>query len=133
MATKTPPVVNDAFTLTQQALSLVRQIVAATGWAKTIDEIYRGGQLLAEVLPELDPTDWVKTPPEVAAMKPTAREAYQRRDREWVNKRVSIPLTSKQIETIKTAFNHVASTGALGPSPYLTEVITTLGLVKLDE
>ncbi len=130
MATKTPI---DTVTVTQQALSLIRQIVAATGWAKTIDEIYRGGQLLSDVLPELDPTDWAKTPPEVAAMKPAAREAYQKRDREWVNKKIVLPLSTKQIESIKTAFNHVASTGALGPSPYLTEVIVALGLVKTDE
>lgn len=120
----------DAFTITQQGVNLLRQVVASTGWAKSIDANYLGGQILADVLPTLDSTDWVKTPAEVNAMTKAQRAAYTKRDEEWGAKPVEIRLTSKQQDVIKQAFEHVASQGALGPHAALNELFRALKLVK---
>ncbi len=118
--------------ITQQALNLVKQILAATGWAKSITEIYLGGQLLADGLPTIDPVDWVKPDVEVRAMTKAQRATYQKRDEEWATKSVALELTPKQIEVIKTAFTHFVSTGALGPNTYLSEIIRVFGF-KVEE
>ncbi len=41
------------YTLKAQSVAVLRQILAVPGWAKTIEDIYRGGKILAVVLPDL--------------------------------------------------------------------------------
>jgi hypothetical protein len=114
-------------TLTQQALNLLRQIVSNQGWATTILDIYTGGKLLAETLPQLDPVDWAKSDEDIRAMKPKEREAYVARDREWTSKQVPVTVTPVERDAIERAFQHFAKTAAsakqLGPNVYLLELI----------
>lgn len=42
------------FTLQAQSLMLLRQILGLPGWAKSIEDIYKGGKLLAVTLPTPD-------------------------------------------------------------------------------
>ncbi len=41
------------YTLKAQSVMVLKQILAIPGWAKSIEDIYRGGKILAAVLPEL--------------------------------------------------------------------------------
>jgi hypothetical protein len=118
------------YTLTQQALNLLRQIAAAPGWAKTIDEIYLGGKLIAETLPANDPVDWVKTDVEIAAMNARQKEAYLAKDRKWVTTEKTFSLTEKENAALKKAFEYVVAEGKLGASPHWNEIIRVLGWVK---
>ena len=123
---KTP----SSIVVTQQVLNLTRQILAAPGWAKTVEDIYLGGKMLTEILPALDETSWVKTDAEQRALPKAARAAYEEKDRKWATKEIPLPLTQKHVELVKKAFEHCASTGALGPSPYINELIKAFGLIK---
>lgn len=41
------------YTLKAQSVAVLRQILAVPGWAKSIEDIYRGGKILAGGLPEV--------------------------------------------------------------------------------
>lgn len=119
-------------TITQQALNLARQIVAAQGWAKAIQDIYVGGKLLAETLPALDPLDWVRPDTEIKAMKDKERAEYLAKDKAWGEKKVSFSVTDVERDAIERAFNHFVQTAAsakqLGPNQYLFELIVTFDI-----
>jgi hypothetical protein len=114
-------------TITQQALNMLRQIVGAQGWAKSISDIYTGGKLLTETLPVLDSTAWVKTPDLVAKLSKDDQTAYFAQDKAWVEKPFTFAVTPAARDTIERAFQHFASTAAsakqLGPNIYLSELI----------
>lgn len=122
-SSNTPPSV----TITQQALNMLRQIVGAQGWAKSIADVYQGGKLLTETLPPIDSIAWVKTPEEVNKLPKAEQEAYLAQDKAWVEKPVSFPVTPAARDTIERAFQHFATTAAsakaLGPNIYLSELI----------
>ena len=126
---KPAPSTTTSVKLSQQSVNVLRQIVAAVGWAKSYQDIYVGGQLLSEThgLPTLDSTDWVKTPDEVKAMKPAARAAYLKTDQEWGAKVVAFSVTETQGTVIKKAFDHfmteLVKVQKLGPSAQLNEII----------
>jgi hypothetical protein len=114
-------------TLTQQSLNMLRQIVANQGWANTIQDIFLGGQLLVQTLPQIDSIAWIKSEEEIIAMPPEEREAYVARDRAWAAKQVPVTVSLLERNAIETAFQHFITTAAsakrLGPSPYLFELI----------
>lgn len=121
------------YKLTQQSLNLMRQILGSTGWAKTVQDIYIGGQLLSDDgsgLPELASIEWVKTDVQIRAMTALQRAAYQKKDEEWASKEVEFAMTPKQVESFSKAFTHFCEQGLLGPNRYLNEIIGVFGLVK---
>lgn len=126
------------YTVSQQSLNLVRQIVSAVGWSKSIDDIYRGGKMLSEngALPELSDTSWTKTNEEVMAMDVETRAAYQKQDKDWASKPIILSLTDKQTDIIKRSFNHFVETAAknnqLGINQYLNEIIEVFGFQPTD-
>lgn len=130
MSTTTKPTPTQTIKVTQQSLNLIRQIVAAVGWAKTVEDIYVGGQLLDAVLPEPDPIDWVKSVQELAALSPAEQKAYQRKDKAWCDKVIEFTLTARQVDTFKKAFENLVTEGKLAPNKYLSEIIVTFGLAK---
>ena len=118
--------------ITQQALNVLRQIVSNQGWATTILDIYTGGKLLAETLPQLDSVAWVQSEAQIKAMTAKDREAYVTRDREWTTKEVSFVVTEVERSAIERSFQHFASTAAsakqLGPNVHLYELISSFNI-----
>ena len=129
---KTPPSPSDpnSVTVTQQALNLARQIISAVGWAKSVDDIYIGGKLLAETFPENDSLDWIKPDEEVRLMTKAQRQAYVEKDRKWASTLKTFAVSEKEKAAFKKAFEHFASEGKLGPNEYISELIVAFKLVK---
>ncbi len=111
-------------------------MVNAIGWAKTIEDITYGGQLLSTGLPALDPVDWVKTPEEQAKLNLAERKAYVVTDRAWGSKPCTFALTAAQQGAAEKAFRHwvteAGAKGALAPAEWLTELIEELGVTATD-
>lgn len=132
----TPFPAAEAITLTQQAVNALRQMVNAIGWAKTIEDITYGGQLLSAVLPELDSTDWVKTAEEQVKLTAAERKAYIEQDAAWGSKELTFSATAPQKAAAVKAFKHwvdeAGKNGRLAPAGWLTELIQVLG-VSSDE
>ena len=127
--TATPPSTEStSVTITQQSLNLIRQMLSAVGWAKSVTQIYLGGKLLEDTLPSPDATDWVKSDAEQRAMTKAQRTAYAKQDQEWAHKEIHLILSPKEVETIKTALEFVAGTGSLAPNRYVSEIIKVLGI-----
>lgn len=129
----TPSVNTESVTLSQQGVNVARQIVNAIGWAKTVEDIAIGGELLVRVFPTLDPIDdWIKTDAEVKKMTPTEAKTYLEKDRAWGTKPCAFTMTDKQKAVVVKAFKHFveesANAGKLGPSEWLTELIGVFGI-----
>lgn len=90
-------------------LFLVREVVGAAGWAVTINDIYMGGKLLNDVLPEGTP---IKTKEELDGTV------------------ASFELTDKQVEIVKKALKFSIERGVLFPSKYVTSVLDNFGMVE---
>ena len=122
-----------SYTLTQQALNLVRQLINAKGWAETIEHIYQGGKMLAKDLPQLDPLDWVRSNEQLQQMSKEEQEAYLAQDLAWGQKPCTFELSTKQVEAVKLAFNYFINESGkakqLGPNVHLFEIIEVFGLV----
>lgn len=134
-STPTTPFPNQAatsVTLTQQAVNALRQMVNAIGWAKTIEDITYGGQLLSAALPELDPVDWVKTAEEQQKLTAAERKAYIEKDAAWGGKPTTFPLSAPQQAAAVKAFrfwvDEAGKNGRLAPATWLTELISVLGV-----
>lgn len=119
-------------TITQQALNVLRQIVANQGWitdpATLVQDMFVSGKLLVETLPQLDSVAWVQSEEEIKAMSPKEREAYVARDKAWTTKQVTFQITEGERLVIQRAFQHFAATAAsakqLGPNVHLFEIIS---------
>lgn len=122
-------------TLTQQALNVVRQLLNSQGWAKGVQDIYIGGQLLSETLPSLD-VSWVKTDKEISLMTDVERKLYVEQDKAWGEKPVALHLSANELDAVKRAYLHniaeLVKAGKLGPHPVLFEIAKAVG-VKGDE
>ena len=100
---------NKTLNLKLGELFLVREVVGAAGWAVTINDIYMGGKLLNDVLPEGTP---IKTKEELD------------------NAVASFDLTEKQVEVVKKALKYSIEKGVLFPSKYVASVLDTFGMVE---
>jgi hypothetical protein len=58
------------YTLKAQTINLLKQVITFPGWTKEIEEIYRGGKLLVEVLPEIKDGTNSDLPTEVELCQP---------------------------------------------------------------
>lgn len=129
MATKTPP--TTTYTISQQALNVVRQLLNAKGWAETLGEAYDGGKLVSKYLPELD-LSWLKTDDEVRALKAAELKTYQAQDKAWGEKQVEVNLTDKQAALVRKAFLHfideLIKAKGLGPNPVFAEIVDAFSI-----
>lgn len=119
-------------TISQQALNLVIQIVSAQGWAKAIKDIFLGGKLLAETLPEMDSLAWIRPNAEIQKMTQEEQKAYLAQDEAWGAKPFTFTVTSAERDAIERAFQHFASTAAsakqLGPNKFLYELVVAFSI-----
>jgi hypothetical protein len=95
-------------------------------------DIFVGGKLLAETLPELDSLSWVRSQEELKTLSVEDQKAYMKQDEEWGAKPVTFTVSSIERDTIERAFNYFAQTAAsakqLGPNPFLFEVIVAFSI-----
>lgn len=131
------PTTTTSFTVTQQTLNIIRQLLNAKGWPETLGEAYIGGKLVTKYLPELDPIDgWVKTEEQLKALDAAELAAYRKRDDEWATKPVVLELTEKQVAAVVKAFRffvaELLNAKQLGAAPFLTEIVDVFGL-EMDE
>lgn len=121
-----------SYTLTQQALNVLRQLINAKGWAETLQDAYVGGKLVTKYLPQLEPTDWVLSGEQLSKLSAKEALAYQERDAEWGSKPITFTLNAKQLEAVHKAFKHfigeLIKNKALGPLPVFNELIESLGI-----
>lgn len=115
--------------ISQQSLNLVRQIIAGAGWAKSVEDIYIGGMMLSDDgLPEVAPTDWVKTSDEIKVMSPEEKLDYLKADKNWADTQITLTVTDKQVKVFTKAFEHFCAGGTLAPNRFFNEIITAFGL-----
>jgi hypothetical protein len=128
MATETP---TTTYTVTQQCLNVLKQLINAKGWAETLGEAYVGGKMVEKYLPALD-LAWVKTDAEAKAMSADELKTYQAFDKAWGEKPVELTLTEKQAAVVKKAFLHfigeLIKAKGLGPNPVFGEIIDVFGI-----
>lgn len=112
--------------LPQQSLSLLRAYLQQPGWAKTTKEIYVGGRMLADTLPEPDIT-WVKTDEQLQALTQEERAAYRAKDREWCNTEVEIEISDVERDTCRKAIEKLTEAGTFGTSKYGFKLLDAFG------
>lgn len=113
-------------TLPQQSLNLLRGYLDTPGWAKTTKLQYVGGELVANVLPEVD-TTWVKNEREVALLTREQRKAYRDADQAWCAKPIDLEISDRQRETIRTCLEKLTEAGALGANKWNFPLFETFG------
>jgi hypothetical protein len=117
-----------SYTVTQQALNVIRQLLNSQGWAKGVSDIFVGGKLLAETLPSID-ISWVKSDKEILVMDEAARKVYLDQDKAWGEKAITLSLTTVEVEAVVRAFQHniseLVKAGRLGPNVTLYEIART--------
>ena len=113
-------------TLPQQSLRILREILSAPGWAKTTKELYLGGRLLAQTLPEPD-ISWLKTAKQVEALTQEEVTAYQAKDKEWANTEIEIEITDAERDICRKAIEKLTEAGSIAASKYGFKVIEVFG------
>ena len=104
--------------LANQSLNLLRQFISVPGVAKTSAEIYQDGELLCDILPELD-LSWVLTSEQQAALSPELLKEYQVCDKSFSAKEVEFELTEKQVARIKAVLAKVPELCAVQQTKFL--------------
>jgi hypothetical protein len=112
--------------LPQQALNLLRAYLQQPGWAKTTKEIYLGGKLLAETLPEPDIT-WVRGDDQLQAMTREERQAYRAADRVWCEQEVELELSDQERDTCRKAIEKLTEAGTFGVTKYSFRLFDAFG------
>lgn len=90
------------YALKAQSLVILRSILSVPGWAKTIEDSYRGGKMLVE-LPE------PKEQP--------------------IDKKISFELDDHARDLVKLATNNALAKDVLPVSPYLVDIFEVLNFV----
>ncbi len=103
--------------LPQQSLNLLRGLLAQPGWAKTTREIYLGGRLLVETLPEPD-TSWILAPEAVAALPAGERATYRETDKAWCAVPIEIEISDIDRDLCRKVLEKTVEQGALGASKW---------------
>lgn len=113
-------------TLPQNSLNLLRNFLAQPGWARTTKDIYLGGKLLAETLPELD-ISWVRNDKELAAMASEEREAYRAIDREFCDKPCEIEISDGERDVVRKCMEKLTEGGVVPPGKYTFRLFDIFG------
>ena len=120
---------NHKINLTQGAVRYLRDMLASTGWAKSINDIILGGGLLVDVLPE---------PSEPPVITPVEREAadqarirlaaHTANVKTWSALPVpEFDVTEKQRDCIRRCIKHFAEQGSIPPTPQAFVLLTAFG------
>lgn len=109
--------------LTQGALFFARQWLKQPGWAKGIDDIVVGGELLAHVLPK------TKTAPQLIAPASTEQvSAYENAWEAWSTTEMPpVSLSEAQRDALKTALKHAVDNKQMGASVELFALLQAIG------
>lgn len=113
-------------TLPQQSLNLLRTFLQQPGWAKTTKDIYVGGRLLCETLPEPDVT-WVKTQEAVDGLTADQRKAYRETDQAWCATPIDIEVTDGERDCCRKAIEKLVEQGAVGSSKWCFKLMDAFG------
>lgn len=100
------------YSLSSQSVFIMRGLLNLPGSCTSIDEIYRGGRLLAAVLPEV---------------KNEKLTTDEQRDRP-----IEVDLTPDDCALVKKAITFGMAKEALPASKYLNEILVKLEFVKPD-
>ncbi len=113
-------------TLTNRSILYLRSLLEQPGWAKTVADIHRGGELLCVVLPEqLDKPKLVPVKTESGfQFKPEDETAFE----DWAKQVVHVQLTPALHRVCCSALEHFASQGLLNPGKATFELIKVFGL-----
>lgn len=113
-------------TLTNRAVLYLRSVIEAPGWCKTNADIFRGGQLLCETLPDCKEAPELKpTKTDVGlTIKPEDQKAFDA----WADMSVSIDLSDPLTETVRKALNHFTTEGKLTPGAATFELFKAFNL-----
>lgn len=97
----------------QGSLRILRDIVSATGWAKSTDHIILGGGL-ASRLPELAP--WL------------TKDATEKEMKDWLAETIpEFEVSEKERDAVKVAIRHFAEQGSIPPNVYAAELLKAFG------
>ena len=106
--------------LTRGSLRFLHQMIAAPGWAKTIQDIMLGGKLLAETLPPFE-----AVPEKRNTETPTD---YDKRVKAWNAEAAAVfEITEKDREACKRALEHFAREGAIPPNEHSAKLLAAFG------
>ena len=89
-----------------------------TGWAKTPELVYRGGQILADVLPSLDGAP--ETDDKGRVKDPTTYKTWQDQTAP------EFELSDKQFQVCVTATKHFIEQGVLPANKYTRDLLKAL-------
>lgn len=120
---------NHKINLTQGAVRYLRDMLASTGWAKSINDIILGGGLLVDVLPE--PSEPPTTTPverEAADQARIRLLAHTADVKAWAALPVpEFDVTEKQRDCIRRCIKHFAELGNIPPTPQAYVLLTAFG------
>lgn len=99
----------------QGAVKYLRDMVSATGWAKTTSDIILGGRLLVDLVPENS------EPPTTGVDRKAATI-------EWSNTPMTpFDLTQKEYDACRKAIDYFATQGSIPPTPAAGELLLAFG------
>ncbi len=102
-------------TLKQGAVKYLRDMVSATGWAKTTSDIILGGRLLVDLVPE-------NTEP------PTPGPDRKTLTLDWSNTPMNpFELSQKEYDACRKAIDYFAGQGSIPPTPAAAELLSAFG------
>lgn len=113
-------------TLTKRSVLYLRSVLEAPGWCKNNADVFRGGQLLCEVLPDL------KDQPELVAVKTELGVSHKPADQKafdtWSDEQVTIDLSDKLFKTCQDALTHFSDKSLLNPGKATFELLRVFKL-----
>ncbi len=102
--------------LKQGAVKYLRDMLSATGWAKTTSDIILGGRLLVDIVPEN------AEPPEKRGPDQKAETIA------WSATPITpFDLTQKEYDSCRKAIDFFVAQGSIPPTPAAAELLTAFG------
>ena len=110
--------------LTQASTWLLGILLARPGWAKTEGDVFRASKIIMS-LPDLDA-------PEVIENSPNQLIAH-RAERAWCETPVTLVLTDRPRDVVKTCLKEVIQKGNVTNGPWTLDLLVAFGLAPDDE
>lgn len=93
------------YKLQAMSVNVLRQILSIPGWAKSIDDIYRGGKLLVDTIPAVVAETPIRDP-------------------------IEFEMDGPSRDLCKVAFNFALSKEAIRPDEWVVDILETLEFVQ---
>jgi hypothetical protein len=114
--------------VTVGAINLLRDCLSQSGWAKGIADIIVGGQLLAEIVPEV-PGEPIA--PNNMLASPQEKIEFKAAHAKWASAITSsFELTEKQRDTCKQCIRHLVEKQQIQPGKYSLDMLKAFGLIE---